>query len=114
MGTAGAGEISYVVRLCPVEFLSNDQAAAYERFAGDATRSELEGFFLLDGTALDLIANKRDDHNRLEVGLQVGTVRYRDPMPAEPTVLPDEDASAAEERARPASPDLLPSPDRAT
>jgi hypothetical protein len=30
------------------------------------------------------------------------------PMPAESTVLPDEDASAAEERARPAPPDLLP------
>jgi hypothetical protein len=60
----------------PVEFLSDDQAAAYERFAGDVSRCELEGFFLLDGTALDLIANKRGDHNRLGVGLQVGTVRY--------------------------------------
>jgi hypothetical protein len=30
------------------------------------------------------------------------------PMPAESTVLSDEDASAAEERARPAPPDLLP------
>jgi succinate dehydrogenase/fumarate reductase-like Fe-S protein len=48
----------------PVEFLSDDQAAAYERFVGDLSRSELEGFFLLDSTALDLIANKRGDHNR--------------------------------------------------
>lgn len=38
----------------PVEFLSDDQAAAYERFVGELSRSELEGFFLLDGTALDL------------------------------------------------------------
>ena len=30
------------------------------------------------------------------------------PRPAEPTVLPDEDASAAEERPRPAPPDPLP------
>ncbi|MGC4857275.1 DUF4158 domain-containing protein [Micromonospora sp. DT4] len=60
----------------PVEFLSDDQAAAYERFVGDLTRSELEGFFLLDGTALDLIANKRGAHNRLGFGLQIGTVRY--------------------------------------
>jgi hypothetical protein len=30
------------------------------------------------------------------------------PMPAEPTVLPGEDASAAEERQRPAPPDPLP------
>jgi hypothetical protein len=60
----------------PVEFLSDDQAAAYERFVGDLTRSELEGFFLLDGTALDLIANKRGAHNRLGFGVQIGTVRY--------------------------------------
>jgi hypothetical protein len=39
----------------PVEFLSDDQADAYERFVGDLSRPELEGFFLLDGTALDLI-----------------------------------------------------------
>jgi hypothetical protein len=39
-----------------VEFLSDDQAAAYERFVGNLTRSELEGFFLLDGTALGSIA----------------------------------------------------------
>ena len=30
------------------------------------------------------------------------------PMPEEPTVLPGQDASAAEERQRPAPPDLLP------
>lgn len=48
----------------PVEFLSDDQVAAYERFVGDLTRSELEGFFLLDATALDLIAHKRGEHNR--------------------------------------------------
>jgi len=54
----------------PVEFLSDDQVAAYERFVGDLSRSELEGFFLLDATALDLIARKRGEHNRLGVGLQ--------------------------------------------
>jgi hypothetical protein len=59
-----------------VEFLSDDQVAAYERFVGDLSRSELEGFFLLDSTALDLIARKRGAHNRLGAGLQIGTVRY--------------------------------------
>jgi hypothetical protein len=49
----------------PVEFRSDDQAAAYERFVGDRNRSELEGLFLLDCTALDLIANKRGARNRL-------------------------------------------------
>lgn len=56
--------------------MSDDQAAAYERFVGDLTRSELEGFFLLDRIALDLIATKRGERNRLGVGLQIGTVRY--------------------------------------
>jgi hypothetical protein len=60
----------------PVEFLSDDQAAAYERFVGDLSRLELEGFFLLDSTAADLVANKRGDHNRLLVAVQIGTVRY--------------------------------------
>ncbi|MFG3711663.1 Tn3 family transposase [Micromonospora sp. NPDC047730] len=60
----------------PVEFLSDDQVAAYERFVGELSRSELEGFFLLDGTALDLIAHKRADHHKLGLGLQVGTVRF--------------------------------------
>ncbi|WP_432988760.1 DUF4158 domain-containing protein [Dactylosporangium sp. CA-233914] len=40
------------------------------------TRPDLEGFSLLDGTALDLIANKRGDHNRLGVAVQIDTVRY--------------------------------------
>ncbi|MGW4280822.1 DUF4158 domain-containing protein [Nocardia sp. NPDC004750] len=56
--------------------MSDDQVAAYERFVGDLTRSELGGFFLLDSTALDLIADKRGPHNRLGAALQVGTVRF--------------------------------------
>jgi hypothetical protein len=46
----------------PLDFLTDNQVAAYERFVGDLTRSELEGYFLLVCTALDLIANKRSDH----------------------------------------------------
>ncbi|HET9650239.1 MAG TPA: DUF4158 domain-containing protein [Microlunatus sp.] len=60
----------------PVEFLSDDQAAAYERLDGDLTRSELDGFFLLDRTTVDLIGNQRGEHHRLGFGLQIGTVRY--------------------------------------
>lgn len=60
----------------PAEFLSDDQVAAYERFVGDLTRSELEGLFLLDSTALDLIAGKRGAHNRLGTALQIGTVCF--------------------------------------
>ncbi|MEU1813391.1 DUF4158 domain-containing protein [Micromonospora aurantiaca (nom. illeg.)] len=56
--------------------MSDDQVAACERFVGDLTRSELEGFFLLDSTALDLIADKRGPHNRLGAALQIGTARF--------------------------------------
>lgn len=59
-----------------LDFLTDDQVAAYERFVGDLTRAELEGYFLLDGTALDLIANKRGAHNRLGIAVQIGTVRF--------------------------------------
>ncbi|HEY3008114.1 MAG TPA: hypothetical protein VGJ63_08645 [Micromonosporaceae bacterium] len=45
-----------------MDFLSHDQVIAYERFVGDLSRAELEGFFLLDATALDLIAHKRGAH----------------------------------------------------
>jgi len=43
------------VRCCavPGDFLSDDQVAAYERFVGELSRAELEGFFLLDSTAMD-------------------------------------------------------------
>jgi hypothetical protein len=54
-----------------VEFLSDDQAAAYGRFAGPPDGVELERFFFLDQA---LIAWRRGDHNRL--GLQLGTVRF--------------------------------------
>src|SRR5690349_4144555 len=76
VGAARTSRIDVRCSAVPVEFLSDDQVAAYERFVGDLSRSELEGFFLLDTTALDLIARKRGAHNRLGVGLQIGTVRY--------------------------------------
>jgi hypothetical protein len=36
----------------PVEFLSDDQAAAYGRFGGAPSRVELERFFFLDDTLI--------------------------------------------------------------
>lgn len=48
-----------------VENLSEEQVARYGRFAEDPSPLELEEFFRLDGTALELTRIKRRGYNRL-------------------------------------------------
>jgi TnpA family transposase len=59
----------------PVEFLSDEQAAAYGRFTGELSTTELERFFYLDDADRNLIARRRSDHHRLGFAVQLGTVR---------------------------------------
>jgi len=49
----------------PVEFLSDEQVAAYGRFTGELPAGELERFFYLDDADRDLVARRRSDHHRL-------------------------------------------------
>lgn len=59
----------------PVEFLSDEQVAAYGRFTGELSAGELERFFYLDDADRDLVARRRSDHHRLGFAVQLGTVR---------------------------------------
>ncbi|MDQ2813726.1 MAG: Tn3 family transposase, partial [Actinomycetota bacterium] len=59
----------------PVEFLSDEQVAAYGRFTGKLPAGELERFFYLDDADKDLVARRRSDHHRLGFAVQLGTVR---------------------------------------
>jgi hypothetical protein len=60
----------------PVEFLTDEQAAAYGAFNEVPTRPELERFFFLDDGDRELIALRRTDVHRLGMAVQICTVRY--------------------------------------
>lgn len=59
----------------PVEFLTDEQAAAYGRFVVVPTQVELERYCFLDDADLALIAEHRGGHSKLGFGLQLVTVR---------------------------------------
>ncbi len=60
----------------PVEFLTDEQAEAYGKFAEEPTRPESERFFFLDDVDRDLIALRRSAHHQLGFAFQMCTVRY--------------------------------------
>jgi TnpA family transposase len=59
----------------PVEFLTDEQVAAYGYFVGEPSPSEVERFFYLDDADRNLVARPRSDHHRLGFAVQLGTVR---------------------------------------
>src|SRR5260370_41916626 len=59
-----------------VEFLSDQEAAAFGRYGGSVPQADLERFFYLDDGDRELVAGQRGDHNRLGFSVQLTTMRY--------------------------------------
>jgi hypothetical protein len=60
----------------PVEFLSDQEAAAYGRYGDAVPQAGLERFFFLDDRDRALVAEQRGENNRLGFSVQLTTVRY--------------------------------------
>jgi Domain of unknown function (DUF4158) len=58
-GALVTGGPGVVFRDLPVEFLTDDEAAAYGRYAGTPSQDELDRMFLLDDADRALIARRR-------------------------------------------------------
>jgi len=74
----------------PVEFLTDEEAAAYGSYQGVPSRAEMEKLFFLDAEDKQLIAKRRGDHSRLGFSLQLTTVRYLGLFLPDPLAVPAE------------------------
>ena len=60
----------------PVEFLTDDEAAAYGRYAGAPSQADLDRVFFLMTMTCALIDRRRGEHMKLGFALQLVTVRW--------------------------------------
>lgn len=72
----------------PVDFLSDDEAAAFGRFSSVPARAELERVFFLDDEDLVLVAGRRGAYSRLGFALQLVTARWLGTFLEDPLDVP--------------------------